>query len=435
MLTPGGKTRSAITGLIGRAKRVVGSVSVQAALALGVGGIAFALASLLMARFMEPELFGLLILILALVQFGTGLGPLGVDLVVNRHRLPATRRLGARVVLTGALAAGLVCGIGELVYDIPTSYLALLFAIVIVSAANRVGAAFFQSAARFTGALALTQAQNFVFLATVPLALLAGDFSVEFVLRIVLAGYTLTALIGWLYARASLADRGQPVGETVLLKEGLGGLGIALAVLTMMMMERLLIPILLSLEAMATFAVLASVVGAPFRMMQLAIGFTLLPQLRRATSEAAAHQLIRSEIAIGVAICLGGTLLVLTIGPWAINLIVGDRYEIGLPLFVAAILAGYAKILQGTTLAIVNALGSPRVLALMGTAAWLSLVVAAALSWTLSGLGLQGIIYGVGGGWLMQALVALWLCRGAIRSRFQARSAEAPAPAATDLAL
>lgn len=420
--------------MIGRARRLVTSVSVQAALALGVGGAAFALASLFMARFMAPEVFGLLMLLLALVQLGIGLGPLGVDLVVNRHRLPATGQLCARVVLTATLAAVLVCGIGKLLYGIPMPLLALLFAIVIVSAANRVGAAFFQSAERFAGALALTQAHNFVFLATVPLALLAGDFSVEFVLRIMLAGYALTALGGWLYARASLADRGQPVRETDLLREGLGGLGIALAVMMMMMMERYLIPILLSLEGMATFSVLASVVGAPFRMMQLAIGFTLLPQLRRTTSKAAAHQLIRSEIAIGIAICLGGTLLVLTVGPWAIDQIVGDRYEIGLPLFVAAILAGYVKILQGTTLAIVNALGSPRVLALMGTAAWLSLVVAAAFAWALSSLGLQGIIYGVGGGWLMQALVALWLCRGAIRSRFQAPTSQAPTPGATDSA-
>ena len=426
-------TSGTLRRLSGKAFGLLQSSSVQAAVGFTFGGIAFALATLFLARYMAPTEFGLLMLILALIQFGIGLGPFGLDLVVNRHRLPATGKLGGQVSVTAALAGLLVCLVAFYLYDIDLTLLVLLFLIIFASAVSRVASAFFQSAERFGGALVITQVHNVILLLAVPIALWMNDLSVAFFLDIVLVGYVLTMVFGWFAARAWLTDRGQPVGNMVLLKEGFGGLGIGFAVLVMMMLERYLIPIMLSLEAMATFSVLASVIGAPFRMMQIAIAFTLLPRLRAAVSRVEARRLIRSEIGIALAICLVGTAVVLLLGPWVIHAIVGDRYDIGLSLYVAAILSGYAKILQGTALAVVNALGSERTLNLMSAASWSSIGVAILAAWALLPFGLEGIIYGVGIGWLVQALVALWLSRRVLDERFGKLAAGEPV-AAVDVA-
>lgn len=375
MLQTGQSTLGTLERLIGKAMGLLRSSSVRAAMGFTLGGIAFVLATLLLARYMEPAEFGLLMLLLALVQFGIGLGPFGVELVVIRHRLPATGRLAARVGFTATVAALLVCSVGHFLYGIEPLLLVLLLSTIIAAATSRIASAFFQRAEKFGAALVITQSQNLVLLLAVPLALLFDDRSAGFFMTVLMIGYVLAMVLGWLAARARLTERGQPVGEKVLLQEGIGGLGIGFAVFVMVMLERYLIPILLSLEAMATFSVLASVIGAPFRMMQIAIAFTLLPRLRAATSRAHAHRLIRSEVGIALAICFSGTAAVLLFGPWVINAILGDRYDIGLSLYIAAILTGYAKILQGTTLAVVNALGSARTLNIMSVASWSSIGV------------------------------------------------------------
>lgn len=410
----------------GKALGLLRSPSVNAAIGFTLGGIAFALATLLLARYMEPAEFGLLMLLLALVQFGIGLGPFGVDLVVNRHRLPATGRLAARVIFTASVAALFVYMVGHFLYQIDWLLLVLLVLTIISAATSRVASAFFQGGEKFGAALMITQSQNVVLLLAVPLALLLDDRSASFFMTVTMIGYVLAMVLGWLGARSRLTERGQPVGEKVLLQEGIGGLGIGLAVLVMMMLERYLIPIWLSLESMATFSVLASVIGAPFRIMQIAIAFTLLPRLRAATSRAHAHRLIRSEIGIALAICFSGTAAVLLFGPWVINAIVGDRYNIGFSLYIAAILIGYAKILQGTTLAVVNALGSASILNIMSAASWFSIGIAIIAAWALSPFGLEGIIYGVGVGWLFQALLALFLSRGLLDQRFSGDAQTTP---------
>jgi O-antigen/teichoic acid export membrane protein len=423
------KKRAAVAprDVLGKVTSLARSSSVQAAVGFTVGGIVFALATLLLARYMAPAEFGLLMLLLALVQFGIGLGPFGVDLVINRHRLPATGALAARVLATATLAGLLISAVGFWLYAIDGPLLTVLCLTIIAAALSRVAAAFFQSAERFGSALVVTQMQNVVLLLAVPLALLLSDFSVMFFAALVLAGYAITTVLAWLAAAMTITDRGEPVDGRTLLLEGLGGLGIGFAVLVMMMLERYLIPIFLTLEAMATFSVLASVVGAPFRMMQIAIAFTLLPRLRAATSRGQARRLIRSEILLGAFICVVGTAVVLTLGPWVIHAVVGDRYDIPLSLYIAAILAGYAKILQGTAVSVVNALGNARTLHVMSTASWSSIGVAIAASWALSSFGLEGIIYGVGIGWLAQALVAVWLSHSVLDQRFGESAPPSPA--------
>ncbi|MEX0870732.1 MAG: hypothetical protein WDZ65_02875, partial [Aquisalimonadaceae bacterium] len=389
------------------------SSSIRTAVAFAFGGVGFALANLLLARFMTPVDYGLLTLLLALIQLGLGVGPAGVELVINRHLLPPSYCLAVRVAITGSLAALGVCAVAQFVYEVPAGVLPWLFLALAASAMSRVGSALFQSDQRFGPALGLTQVHNYLLLLAVPVAVVLDAVNATFFLIVVAVGYVATSLIGWAAARQVISSTRTPVSERTLLREGLGGLGIGVAVLVLAQAERFAIPVLLSLEEMATFGVLAAVVAAPFRMMQMAVGFTMLPRLRKAVSRAEAGRLLRAEFTIAVVVCILGTVIVLGLGPWLIRLFVGDKYDITLTLFIAAILVGYLKIAQALAVATVNALGNVVALNVMNVCCWISLAVAALGAWALSGYGLVGLVYGVGLGWLWQAIVAAWLARQA----------------------
>lgn len=405
--------------LLARIHKLARSKSVQAAAGFGIGGVAFALANLLLARYFTPLDYALFALILALKEFGLGLGPAGVELVINRRQLAPTRRLAARIVFTSFLSALLITLVALRVYELQPVLVILLFIMVIGATMNHCSAAFFQSMERFTASLAVIQAHNFLLLAVVPVGLMIGGLTLSFVVAVVTAGYLVVATLGWLIARRRLDLSHAVVSESILFKEGLGGLGIGLVVLIMWQAERLIIPLALTMGDLATFGVLAAIVSAPFRMMQLGIGFTLLPRLRAATSPDAARRLIASELRIGALICIGGTAAILLLGPWLIRVLVGDKYDVGLELFIAAIIVGYLRIWQGLAVASVAAVGSARVLGAMNLAGWVALVVAVSGAFALSSFGLQGVIYGVGLGWLFQAGVATSLAGRAFRQRWQ----------------
>ena len=102
-----------------------------------------------------------------------------------------------------------------------------------------------------------------------------------------------------------------------------------------MQLERLLAPRLLSLEDLARFAVVATLVGSPFRMLQMGAGYTLLPRLRAATSPHARWKLVRHE-ALAVALIGGaGGVILLSAAPWIADRLLAGKYELSTGLMVA----------------------------------------------------------------------------------------------------
>ncbi|MEO7474165.1 MAG: hypothetical protein ABIY46_02425, partial [Gemmatimonadales bacterium] len=59
--------------------------------------------------------------------------------------------------------------------------------------------------------------------------------------------------------------------------------------------------------------------------------------------------------------------------------------------------------------ATVTALASARELSLINVLGWVSVVIAAAAATYAGRWGLPGVIYGVGLGWLLRAVAALWV--------------------------
>jgi len=86
------------------------------------------------------------------------------------------------------------------------------------------------------------------------------------------------------------------------------------------------------------------------------------------------------------------------------------------PLVLAAIVAGLAKVLNAFSRATVTALADPREVALTNVLGWVSVAVAGAAAVVGARWGLAGVIYGVGLGWLLRALAALWLSARHLRA-------------------
>ena len=79
------------------------SPALRAAVALTLGGAAFALGNLALARVLPKEEYGRFSLALAIVMIGILTGPLGAQVIVNRHRTDPGRRLLTRTLSTSGL--------------------------------------------------------------------------------------------------------------------------------------------------------------------------------------------------------------------------------------------------------------------------------------------------------------------------------------------
>jgi O-antigen/teichoic acid export membrane protein len=391
--------------LSGHAVRLLGSPALAAAAMLTAGGIGFAVANILLARVMVRSQFGELSLFLALTQLALSVGPLGLEITINRHRLDAGPALLARaLVSSGAVGAALAAG-AALFYGLDPALSVCLALAAAGAAVNRVAAAFLQSHGRFGHSLLLMQIHNYILVCGVPLLLVLGRGDALPVAALIATAYSITASIGWA-AGWRLPKRALPVlPKRLLLKEGLAAVGIGFAVQVLWQLERLVIPRTLSVDDLATFAVLASIAASPFRMMQTGIGFTLLPGLRNAGDKAEVKRLLYRETTAVCVVAAGALAAVFLLTPWVANHVLANRYSFSVSLLVAVVVVGLVKLWNGFAGAIVPALGTARELAALNAASWVAVVVGAAAALWGSRFGLTGLVYGVGFSWLGLAAV------------------------------
>ena len=172
-------------------------------------------------------------------------------------------------------------------------------------------------------------------------------------------------------------------------------------------LDRLVIPRLLSFEALATFSVLAVLVIAPFHVLQLAVEHTLLPRLRHAERPAERRRLLRTEALALFGIGLPAGLLAVGIVPWLADLLLGGKYELGRGLVLAAVVAGLLRVASGLARTTAAALGTTSELARLNAQAWFAVLVGAAGAVLGSRFGLTGTIYGTSLGWATLVMVAM----------------------------
>jgi O-antigen/teichoic acid export membrane protein len=340
--------------------------------------------------------------------------------VINRHHLSANGSLLGRVGFT-SVAVGLVLAvIAFLFYEFGAPLAAILALTVFGAAVNRVGGSFFQSRQKFGLSLFLILIHNWIVLCTVPVVLIAdsalpGGPSALPAAMTIATGYVLMAALGWRKSfsmrreHSASTGRGMHVAEAMpgsqtLLREGLGVVGVQVAVAAFFQLDRLLIPNLLSIRDLAVYSVVSAIAASPFRMLQTGLAFALLPRVRACTSRDAIRKLVGHELVVAGAMAGAASVVVLLVTPWLISLLLDSRYEFHMSLLYALVVVGLVRVWNGISSAVVSALGSGRQLVAFNACSWASLILAVGCACLARGSGLTGVVYGLGVGWLASAI-------------------------------
>ena len=387
--------------------RLFMSPAVQAATVYAVGGLCFALGNLLLARVLAPEDFGVVALVLAIAQISTTLGPLGADTIVNRKPVNPSGQLFRRVAGSSAVIGVLMSAIAWALYDLPLGITLILTGICMTAGINVVGSAFLRSRQKYGAALGLTQGHNAVLLAAAMASMMTGGDSVRLPLMILSLAYLLSCTVGWASAfRLQPLDDPLPP-ESFPWHEGRAIIATTIAIVILLQFERLVIPRLLDKEALAIFAVLAAVAASPFRVLQMGVGYTLVPQLRHAASTAERRDVLQSEWRVAALLTVAAGIVVWLIADPFVNWFLDGRYRLSELMIGAALIAGMSKVCASFGSAIVTALGTQRDLERLRNASWLAVGVALLGSYQGLTYGLVGILYGVSAGWVTYATCAL----------------------------
>ena len=390
------------------------SKSLQATAALGASGLALACGNLIMARVLPEAEFARFALIFSIVMIGISIGPIGADVVLSRRKFEPDTKLHKQVLITSSLTAAVLAVGAGLAYPLRPALLICLFVSIVAGGVKTVAVAHYRSHERFGIALLLTTSTNIsVLLASILTLLLHGNSAI-FPAAAMSLTFCLTAMVGWRAVAkpppGSTAIEGYSWGEgwSAVSFSGAGNILIGL--------DRLVIPQLLGLAQVATFGVLATIAGSPFQMLQLGVGFTLLPALRNAPSPERRRHLFFHEAWVVGAVCLGASLVVWITTPFILAWVLPGRYQIGWPLLLAAISVGILKVMASLVATTINALGSPAELVRLSVIGWISIAVALLGAVIGARWGLAGVVYGVGLGWAFRAIVISLLAIPHLRS-------------------
>jgi O-antigen/teichoic acid export membrane protein len=370
--------------------------------------VGFAVANLILARVLPTAEYALLTLVVALVNVGYPLAPAGVDGMVNRRPLEAGPRLLRRTMRAMVPVGLLFAAIALVGYQISPLLALLVLVSTMAGGALLVAAGQFQSEQRFGISLAINQSPNLILLLAALWVVLTGGRGAEPALVVWALGFLATAGLGWAIL---FRERHAKPHRSVAFpwSESVAFAGLAAAGLLLIQLERLLIPYLLPLEDLATYGVLAAIVGSLFRVLQMGVGYSLLPRLRAAAGILERRRLITREVRLVLAIVALGSALIWVVTPLLERWFLDGKYHLSGALILAALVTGVAKIVNGFAQSTVSALADARELSMVSLLGWVAVGVAVLGAAGGARWGLAGVIYGVGLGWLMRALVALYL--------------------------
>lgn len=395
-------------------KRLWRSATLRSVAVLGLSGVGFAVANLVLARALPTEEYAVLTLVVALVNVGYPLAAAGVDGVVNRRRLEAGPRLFRRLLHALVPVALAFTLIGLAGYETSPGVSLMILLSTMAGGAILVAGGQFQSEQRFGLSLALNQSPNLVLLLASAWVLAAGSRGAETPLAVWTIGLLAAAVAGWwLLFRERHAKPHHSVDFP--WSEALAIAGLAAAGLLLIQLERLLLPHLLSLEDLATYGVLAAIAGSLFRVLQMGVGYSLLPRLRAAPGVLERRRLLFKEARLVVAVAALGSVVIWVATPRIEEWFLGGKYHLSAALVLAAVVTGVAKVLNGFAQSAVSALAEPRELSIVSVLGWVSVGVAAAGAVAGARWGLPGVIYGVGLWWVMRASVGLFLAARHLR--------------------
>lgn len=387
-------------------RRLWESPTLRTAVILGLSGAGLAGANLILAGVLPTTEYAVFTLAIALGNLGYSLAPVGIDGVVTRRLLAAGPWLLRRVVHVSLLVALLVAVVGLLVYDLSLELAAMILVASAAGGAMTVAGAKLQSERRFGLSLALLQSPNIVLLVAALMAVVGRVTHAWPPVLISSAGLVVAAVYGW---RVLLSEQAAKPHDTAGFSwhEAFSFAGMNASGLLLLYMERLIIPRVLDLTALALYGVLGAIAGSLFRVLQMGVGYTLLPRLRAADTVSERRHLMVYEAKLVGAIVLLGSVLIWFLTPPVEHLFLADKYHLPGALVLAAIVSGVAKIANAFTKSAASALADARELALVNALGWAAGAVALVAAFAGARWGLAGVLYGVSLGWFLRAIAAL----------------------------
>ena len=402
--------------LVYKLRNLIVSPVFYTALMYAFSGLGFAGANLVLAFFLPPIEYGMVTLLVALLNTSIPLSAIGMDGAILRRQLDFAPRLLGVVLLTSLAAGSITFLVGHAIYDLRTIDLLVLLPTIMAGGMTFLAAAQFQSLQRFSISVTLNQFVNLCLVFASLIGLLLGATQAWLLLLILLLGYLLTA--GWSWTtllrqstKPASAAGAIPWRDAIFYAAATG------AGLLLLQMERLLTPKVLSLHDLATFGVVAAVVMAPFRSLEMAVGFSLLPRLRAAAGPAGRRRLLVHEGKSLALLIVVGSIVTWYVAPLIIEWLLTGKYVIGSAIFIAAIFGGAMRVLSSAARSSAMALCSTRELGYLGVLLWLSVALAMAGGIVGSHFGLAGLIYGVALGTICRGLAAAFLAAPHLRGR------------------
>ncbi|MEZ0335943.1 MAG: lipopolysaccharide biosynthesis protein [Gemmatimonadales bacterium] len=395
-------------------KRLWRSPTLRSAGVYGAAGAGFAGANLILARVLPQAEYAVLTLVVALVNVGFGMAPLGVDGIVNRRHLEAGPRLLRKVLVATTLTAVTFTSIGLAFYDVSPPLAAMVFVSVLTGGAVVVVAAQFQAEQRFGLSLAFIQSTNVVLLLAALVTAVTGVREAWLALLISTIGWVVAAVWGWaLLFRERHAKPHRSVDFPIT--ESLSYAGVQATGLIHIQLERLIVPHFLPLHDLATFGVLAAIAGSLFRVLQMGVGYSLVPRLRAAESILERRRLVAHETRLVTAIVLVGSAGIALLTPLVERWFLQGKYHLAASLVLATVVSGVIKIINAFTRSTASALATPRELGMVNLLGWVSLAIGIGAGIVGARWGLAGVIYGVAIGWAIRAATASYIAARHLR--------------------
>jgi O-antigen/teichoic acid export membrane protein len=385
------------------------SASLRTAAAMGVGGIGFSVGSLVLARVLPTQEYGLVALVLGIVAVAGLTAPLGLDQVAARRgiRLDAGwRRAALGACAATAVAAALIAG---LVYHLSPALMASVALITLALGIAQSAGGHFQGQQHLRTAVWVVQLLNGSLAIVALVALTVGLTSAGTVcLSLAAVAVLAAAWVWWLIRRrGGMVDR-QPTAWG-LRGEALSLLTVQACGSAFMQLERLLLGPIVGLHDLAVYSVLAALVSSPFRLLQAAVQFTLIPTLRVAgDAHARRAKIVREGALVFVTIAVG-SVAIWVLAPPVARWFVAGRYTLSHALIAATLISGFIKVLSGFMTAVVVSCGEERRLRLLSFFSWGSIGISVAGAFLTARWGLVGVIYGIAAGWLIRCVITAWL--------------------------
>jgi hypothetical protein len=332
----------------------------------------------------------------------------GVTRKVENGPCDPSAKLRWQVLGTSSMVAVVVVTLSGLVYPLNVWLLATMLVSIAAGGVRSVAVAYYRSRARFAAALMLTASLNATLLIASAMAFAVRSTSCLLPAVTMSVGLCATALLG---SRVVAAERLNPrdSGDAYPWSEGWSAVSFIGAGMVLGALERLVTPEFLGLPEMATLSVLASIVGSPFQMLHVRVGYTLVPGLRNASGRVQRRRAFVHEGAVVGIACLAAGIAVWWVTPLVLKFVLAGRYEISWQLLLAAIGVGVLKVSGALAAAAVNALGSAGDLLRLSVVGWTSIGLALIGAGVGAHWGLTGLVCGIGFGWLARALMVTGL--------------------------